>query len=178
MTTNILNAGSNPVIVIYDSTAYFGRVCMPSLSKYASLTSFSSSITGSLGPMDAYTSDLITTRWVILGSMGIALVTGFIYLILLRIFAGVIVFVTIIAYLLGLVVAGYLFYLKGTVADSTGYVNTNMMYVGYGIWGVAGVFALLFCCFRSQLRLGVAIVKTAGVFVNDVKSILIVPIIG
>lgn len=178
MATNIANANANPIIIVYETTAYFGRVCLPSLTKYASLSSFSSSVTSTLGAMDKYTSDLITTRWVILGSMGIALVVGFIYLLLLRVFAGVIVFITIISYLVGLVVGGYLFYLKGTVADSTGYTNTNMTYVAYAIWGVAGLSALMFCCFRAQLRLGVAIVKTAGVFVNDVKSVLIVPIIG
>jgi len=178
MASSVNAAGNTPVIIVYDTNAYFGRVCMPSLTKYASLASFSSSVSSSLGSMEKYSSDLISARWVILGSMGVAMVVGFIYLLLVRVFAGVIVFVTIVGYLLGLVVAGYLCYVKGTTADSTGYTNTNLTYVAYGLWGVSALFALMFCCFRSQLRLAVAIVKTAGVFVNDVKSIIIVPVVG
>lgn len=106
-----------------------------------------------------------------------ALIIGFIYLCLLRCFAGIIVFITIIAYLLGLLLGGYLCYLKGTQTDANGTPpDANMKYLAYAIWGVCAVSALMFCCLRAQLRLAVAIVKTAGMFLGDVKSVLMVPI--
>jgi hypothetical protein len=51
-----------------------------------------------------------------------------------------------------------------------------MTYVAYFIWGVCAISALMFCCLRKTLRLAVAIVKTAGLFLRDVKSVLVVPI--
>lgn len=43
---------------------------------------------------------------------------------------------------------------------------------------MAGISAIFFCCFRNALRLAVAIVKSAGMFLMDCKSVLAVPLIG
>lgn len=150
-------------------------MCIPNVVNYAS---FSSSISSSLGVADKYVNDLMNSYLIILASIGVALVVGFIYLCLLKCIAGIIVFVSIMAYLIGLAILGYFIYLKGTTTDSSGNSNLNMTYMAYGIWGFCGLNALIFCCFRKQLALAVAIVKTAGVFLNDVKSVLIVPILG
>lgn len=70
--------------------------------------------------MDKYMSDLSNAWYILLLSVLVALIIGFVYLCLLRCFAGLIVFLTIIAYLLGLAVAGFLCYNKGTTTDSNG----------------------------------------------------------
>ena len=127
---------------------------------------------------DKFVNDIMNSYLIILASIGVALIVGFIYLCLLKCIAGIIVFVSIVAYLIGLAIMGYFVYLKGTIVDSSGTSNVNMTYMAYGIWGFCGLNALIFCCFRKQLALAVAIVKTAGVFLNDVKSVLIVPILG
>lgn len=134
------------------------------------------SFTSKLDSVDKYLADVSNSWYVILMSVGVCLVMGFVYLCLLRCLAGIIVFVTIMAYLLGLAVAGYLFYQKGTDTTNGNTPDENMKYVAYLLWGICALSALIFCCLRKTLRLAVAIVKTAGLFLGDVKSVLMVPI--
>ncbi len=81
--------------------------------------------------------------------MGIALIFGLIYMIILRICAGVIVFLTIIAYLAGLVVLGAYLYINGSTTSTSGNSLTYMTYIGYALWALAGLSFICFCCCRK-----------------------------
>lgn len=130
-----------------------------------------------MGQAEKVASDMKDAWWVILSCVLVALVVGLAYMCLLRLFAGLLVFITIVAYLVGLIVLGSLVMTKST--DTTnGVNNSNLKYLAYAIWVVAGVSAVFFCCFRSALKLAVAIVKSAGMFLMDCKSVLFVPIAG
>jgi hypothetical protein len=75
-------------------------------------------INNGLGTMQKYFADLVTAWWVVLSCVGAALVIGLIYMLLIRLAAGCIVFVTIMAFLGALGALGYLFYTKGQTVTS------------------------------------------------------------
>lgn len=122
--------------------------------------------------------DIKTAYHVILLSFLVAVIIGLIYMLILRICAGVLVFTTIVAYLVLLVVTGFLFMRKASVNDDPKTDNSDLKYVAYFFWGVAGLSALILCCKREAIKMAVAIVKTAGSFIMDCKTVLLVPIVG
>lgn len=58
--------------------------------------------------------DVTNAKNVIAGSVGIAFGIGLVYMIFLRFFAGLIVWIAIAAYFAGVIVLGYLSYKKST----------------------------------------------------------------
>ena len=177
MTTNLVIGSTTTYFYLYDSKLLFNKVCVPT-SIAPSMTSFSTTISSSLGSTYKYTSDIMNAYYVILIAMAAAVLIGFIYLMLLKCIAGLIVFLTINVYLGGLGFLGYLLYKQGTTVDPTGTDNTQMQYIAYAIWAFDALSLIIILCARKTLQLAVAIVKTAGQFVNDVKSVLVVPLIA
>lgn len=92
-------------IFIQASKGLYGKICMPVVAFAGSAT-----LTSKMDSMDKYTSDLSNAWYILLLSILVAFIIGFVYLCLLRCFAGIIVFATIVAYLLGLAVGGFLCY--------------------------------------------------------------------
>ena len=92
-----------------------GRVCAPST---ASLSSFASGVSSSLNEyldtstLSGWINDINTARWIIAASVGIAFVLGLIYMVFLRIFAGVLVWLSILCYFVGIIYLGILFYYR------------------------------------------------------------------
>lgn len=122
--------------------------------------------------------DLMNAAWVIGVCILVSLFMGLFYMCFLRLFAGLLVFITIAAYLCGLGVLGMMMLDKSTEPQENGSNSEPYKYGAYAIWGVAGISAIFFCCFRNALRLAVAIVKSAGQFLMDCKTVLLVPILG
>jgi len=56
--------------------------------------------------------------------------------------------------------------------------NSDLKYVAYFFFGFAAISGLILCCKRNAIRLAVAIVKTAGSFIMDCKTVLLVPIVA
>lgn len=95
--------------------------------------------------------DLMTAYYVILLSFLVAIIIGLIYMLILRICAGVLVFVTIVVYLILLVLIGALFMNKATVNDDPKTDNSDLKYVAYFFWAMAAVSALILCCKRKAI---------------------------
>lgn len=120
----------------------------------------------------------MTAYYVLLLSFLVALIIGLTYMLVLRICAGVLVFITIVLYLALLVLIGILFLNKSMVNDDPKTDNKNLQYVAYFFFALAGISALIICCKRSAIKMAVAIVKTAGSFIMDCKTVLLVPVVG
>ena len=124
-----------------------------------------------------YIMDLVHVWQVILITLGTAVVLGMIYMILVRCFAGVIIWFSILGIMAILGAGGYWVYLYRTHYETT---DNNYKYVQYGaytLWGIDGVFLILVLCCFSRIRLAVAIMKVTGSFILNTPQILFLPLI-
>ena len=100
-----------------------------------------------------------------------------IYLIFIRLCAGIFVWLVIFIYFACLGGLGACFYLNIGIDESVGEVSgDDRKNIAYVFWGVAGVSFLVFLCFFSRIRLAVAILKTGANFIGQVWSSLFVPV--
>jgi hypothetical protein len=124
------------------------------------------------------TDDIKNASWVIGVCILVCVFIGLIYMLFLRLFAGLLVFLTIVAYLVGMVFLGSMLMAESTEKKEDGTNQDYYKYIAYTVWGIAGLSAIFFCCFRNALKLAVAIVKSAGMFLMDCKTVLLVPLLG
>lgn len=125
----------------------------------------------------AYIADLAKAWYVMVISIGVAVVVSLIYLLILRCCAGVLIWVSIFGILGAMGGGGYWLYAtkeKYPIGDPT---HNYMMYGAYACWAVTGVFALLSLCLCSRIRLAVAIMKVTSSFIFRTPTILLLPLI-
>jgi len=51
----------------------------------------------------------------------------------------------------------------------------TLLYMAYTIWGILGLCIIGFLCMFNKIRLAIAIIKTATIFVGDVPLVMLVP---
>lgn len=94
-----------------------GRVCAPTASALASFSAGAESAMDkylNMSTLSGWINDISIAKWIILSSVGIAFVLGLLYMIFLRIFAGLLVWIAIISYFAGIIVLGYFSYKKAS----------------------------------------------------------------
>jgi len=133
-----------------------------------------------------FTSDLFTSWPIIMGfGFGVSMVVGFIFLFLLQL-PGVLLILTwgVIFGIEGFwVVGGILCFntSKGWAAHPADpHSNTEIKgleYVGYGLWGIGFIFALIILVLRKRIRLAISITKQASTAVTSMKLLMIWPVI-
>lgn len=159
----------NPV----ESIGMLERLCMPTATN-----EYFSSYIGKTEMMSAG-ADIIRTRWVILGTLGVALVLSIIYLLLMRYLVGFIVWLSILALIILISLFGGFYTRK--LYDETNPVHDDALRVRYwaisiACYIVAFFLILITYCLRKSIELAVAIMKSATVFIDDLFSIILVPI--
>lgn len=106
-----------------------------------------------------YVGDVYDAWEVLLISVGVAFILGFVYLLLLRCCAGIMVFVTLVSILIGLVGGGFWLYLLKDNYEVDSNTYKYFLYGSYTVFGLAGVYLLLLLCLCGRIRLGIAIIK-------------------
>lgn len=163
--------------LIMDTKPFYGTLCLPNMaSEYGKALKPMLDVVMGFGQKVA--DDIYHAAWVVGVCVLVSLFMGLFYMCFLRLFAGLLVFLTICAYLASLTVLGFMMLTESKELDNNGASQDNYKYIAYLIWGIAVISALFFCCFRNALRLAVAIVKSAGLFLMDCKTVLLVPILG
>lgn len=103
-------------------------------------------------------------------------------MILMRYFAGLLTWIAIILYFVLLALLGYYFYTKAR--DQAAEPNAtekdlenarNNRYISYVIFGVLIGSFIVFLCQYENIKLAIAIIKSAASFTGDVKSVFFVP---
>jgi len=84
------------------------------------------------------------------------------YLVILRCFAGLLVWTTIFGILGCLGGGGYWLYYQKDNYDSSDKNRDYVTYGAYALWGIGGLFFLLILCCCSRIRLAVAILKVTS----------------
>ncbi|KAL4485826.1 hypothetical protein ABPG72_012366 [Tetrahymena utriculariae] len=173
-------------VAVYQTKGYFNRVCLPFGKSYDQVMqqigdAFGASNTTNL---ERYISDVKTAWGMILGSVGIAFVIAFIYMVILRFCSGLVIWLTIIAYFaiitafaIVLLVRGQNQYDDGVTANDKDMQQDgkNLKYLSYAVFALDGLFLIVFLCLFNRIRLAIAIIKSAALFVAEVKSSFLVP---
>lgn len=123
----------------------------------------------------------IKASWeVILISVFIAFVIGFVYLGLLKCFSGLIVWSVIFAMFIVLMILATGFYNQAQTKESAeDYIDYDSkegnLAIAYIIYALAAILFLGILCFYDRIKLAIAIVKTTSDYVSDTRSIVLVP---
>ena len=83
--------------------------------------------------------DVITTWWVHLAAFGIAFLLGFVYLIIVRLFGKLLVWLVIVAMFAALLGLGIFLFFYSNEFDPA---DNNYKYTRYGSYGIFGLTAL------------------------------------
>ena len=131
----------------------------------------------SVDRLSTWLSDLYVTKWAIVGSLAWSFVIAMIYLLLLRLCTGFLVFLVIILILVGLIILAA--YFKIT-ADDHEPQEDNIYFNTYtALFWVFLVLAILWIVFIiamcNRIRLAVALVQITAKYINNVWCIVFIP---
>lgn len=121
--------------------------------------------------------DIGSTWKPLVGSIGIAFLLGFIFLLLIRCVGGALIYLFILlAEVMFLAGGFYAWYLKESEPDVTSNYYKGLYYGAIIAWSLAGLLALVFCCCWSAIKLGIAVFKATAQFIGSTPSIFTLPI--
>jgi len=156
----------------YPTQEYFGKFCVP--------TQGVSVLVGkglNFGFFSRAASDLITTWPMILAVGGMALVFGFIYVVLMKYFSGVLIWALLAAFVLASGGFGYVCFTTES-GSNTGLGSLSegeLKALSYTCFAVAALSLLSIICLRERITLSIAVLKAAAHFLEDEPGILILP---
>jgi solute carrier family 44 protein 1 (choline transporter-like protein)/choline transporter-like protein 2/4/5 len=136
-----------------------------------------------LGDLNQGFHDIKTVWWVVLIVALIALIVGFIYLLLIRYCAGIFIWTIILLYLIGLLLFGVICYQNATGSEIievnnssiAGFQQSTQKALAYTSFTIFGISLILLLCLFSRIKLAIAVLKCAAQFVETVPSVLFVP---
>lgn len=109
-----------------------------------------------------------------------ALVLGYLYLFVIRIIGGAIIWVSFIILVLALCGGGLWTYFikRKDYLPETNEVYQYLTYGSYALWGLSALSALLMLCCYSAIKIGIAVFKTTAQYVQANMQIFLLPIAG
>lgn len=108
----------------------------------------------------------IAAAWqvLIVGAV-VGIVLGYLYLFIIRLIGGAIIWVSFIIVVLGLAAAGLWTFFMKRYEYTPIETNTMFKYLTWGsytLWGLAGLMLILMLCCYSAIKLGIAVFKTTA----------------
>jgi len=128
----------------------------------------------------AYAKDILITWKIVASSVGVAFVIAVIYLILLQLIGGAMIWLSFIAALVGTGGGGFYFYVyagKMREANPEDKYADYVQYGAYATWVVCGLILCIFLCCFSALQLGIAIFKATVDFTKANLTIFLQPVL-
>jgi len=155
----------------YESLNVLNAFCIPNASDYVDQqtyesfkTAFFSSVYGQTAGVWAYN---IMKAWpvLIVGAL-LAVVFGYLYLFVIRLIGGAIIWISFVLIVLSMTFGGFYtyFYLRPTY-DPSNPTYDYLEYGSYALWGLAGLTAIALCCCYNAVKLGIAVFKTTAQYI-------------
>ena len=123
-----------------------------------------------------YIADIAYSWKVILICSFTCIVLGYLYLLLIRLIGGLIVWLSIILIQISLIAGGVYVYLQADTYEPESDYRDYVKYAAYVIWGIAVLYLLCICCCWSAIRLGIAVYKTTANYVTSNLRIFFLPL--
>lgn len=115
---------------------------------------------------DQYMSDIIACTEPLLFSLGTAFLIGFVYMIVLRLCGGPIIYCSILAMIGGTGYGAYMMYDISEKMDPTEQYQPYYLYGSYGVGGLCALLVLCAICNCKNIRIGVAVMKCTAAFIG------------
>jgi hypothetical protein len=93
-------------------------------------------------------------------------VIGFIYMIVLRLCGGPIIYCSILALILGSAYGGFMLYNISMGMQETDGYKPYYLYGSYVVWGISAALLCCACCNLKNIRIGVAVMKATAAFLG------------
>eukprot|EP00927_Polykrikos_kofoidii_P076930 TRINITY_DN73945_c0_g1_i1.p1 TRINITY_DN73945_c0_g1~~TRINITY_DN73945_c0_g1_i1.p1 ORF type:complete len:628 (-),score=69.14 TRINITY_DN73945_c0_g1_i1:163-2046(-) len=128
-------------------------------------------------PIESAIGDVYASKNLILLCFVLSILVGFLWLFFIRWSSGLVICLTLFGMLavLGLVGMG-VFFNADNLSSRFGWEESHTRGLAYGIWGLDGVLLLCVLCSVCQIRTASSILKTAALFLVDVKSAMLQPL--
>lgn len=108
-----------------------------------------------------------------------ALIFGYLYLWVIRLVGGCIIWISIIVIELAFIFAGcYTWYYKGIKYKPDSDTFKYMTWAAYGAWGLAALVLFLVCCCYQNIKIGIAVFKTTSQYVQANLKIFLLPLLS
>jgi hypothetical protein len=104
-----------------------------------------------------WVTDLIAIWWITLAAAGISFVLGFLYMLVLKWMAKPIVYISIVLVFILIVLSAFLCYSQSQDMEEDEENQKYVLYLSYGLFGLAAVYILVMLCLCSRIRLAIAI---------------------
>lgn len=167
----------------YDTKSTVGHFCVPDGAGYADdnpdtlqafKDAFFNSVYGETAGQWAYNTSIAWPLLII--SVVFAVVFGYLYLYVIRLLGGLIIWISFGIIVATEVGAGLYTYFYLRPQYETG--NPTYDYLAYGsyaLWGLAGVTVILLLCCYNAVKLGIAIFKCTAKYVQETMEIFLLP---
>ena len=123
--------------------------------------------------------DIFKTWHILAISSVTALVLGYLYLFVIRIIGGLIIWLSIILIEIFLFAASmYTFYRRSYEVDADTKLYDYMTWAGYAILALAVIVLIIMCCCWHAIKIGIAVFKTTSQYVQANMRIFVLPILA
>ena len=106
----------------------------------------------------------------------VAVVFGYLYLFVIRLIGGAIIWISFVLIVLALAGGGFYtyFYLRPTY-DTANPAYEYLAYASYTLWALSGIVGLLLLCCYNAVKLGIAVFKTTAQYIQANMNIFLLP---
>ena len=125
----------------------------------------------------AWVADIAFSWAVILIGSLTAILFGYLYLIIIKCIGGIIIWFTIAALLLFILLSGVYVYGQASKYEEGTDYHDWMKYAAYTIWGIGALYAICICCCWRAIRIGIAVYRTTAEYVSKNLRIYLLPLL-
>lgn len=166
----------------YETALFGSRWCVPSSKAMETevVAQFKAEFDKYFGGLNlaGYLADIVAAREVLYWALLTAFLIGFVYLVVLRLCGGPIVYATIVAMIIGTAYGGFMLYQTSMAMTDTEKYKPYYLYGSYVVWGLAGILLCCILCNLKNIRIGVAIMKCTAQYIQHNPQVFLVPPIG
>lgn len=125
--------------------------------------------------VESYFADIVACQQLLLITFGTAFLLGFIYMVILRLCGGPIIYFSIVGIIGGIAYGAFMLYQVGTDMEEGEKYKQYYIYGSYAVAGVAGFLLLCVLCQCKNIRIGVAVMKCTAAFIGGTPQVFLVP---
>lgn len=125
----------------------------------------------------SYINDIKSTADVLLMGLGVAFGIGLIYLIVLRLCGGPIIYISLLLMIAGCGGGGYMLFQQFQILPADHQYKKYYEIGSYVVWGIGGLLLLCILCNCKNIRIGVKVMKCTAQFIGNTPQVFLIPFI-